>query len=143
MNGLALWLVLGLTWQFPRAYTPQPASFVIGYTSPDGQTVLEMQTPPSGVGACVAVGGDAAPDTYCTTFPTCPPPGVVVFLVQGAWTTAPERSAIETQITCVFTAALPCVCQDASVITPDIPTPPVMAIPPPPVFAPTYPPPPT
>ena len=153
--GMALWLALGLLWQFDRAYTPAPSAFIVSYTTTDGQQVAAMSATPSAVGACVSLGGEATSDTYCTAWPQCPAPGVIVFWVQAVW--GEEDSEKTNLLTCLFDAAQPCICLDpvtyvpvpgAPVIVPPLPPgeiPPITTVnvPLPPPFVPAYPPAPT
>lgn len=151
-----VWLAtFALQWEFDRSYTPQPDTFVLLSATETGQTLDTMQTPVSVVGACAAMGGNPGADIYCTQWPTCPAPGVMVFFVQAAW--GEEASAPSELMTCVFDAQTPCVCHDPAtyvpptggpVVIPPLPPgdiPPVthVSLPALPPFAPVFPPAPT
>jgi hypothetical protein len=113
---------LFLVWEFERTYTPPPSSFRVTYTDPTGQTLAEMDTAPSPVGACTPPAAPN-PETYCTVWPSCPPAGVVMtFWVQARWSDG-QLSARSELVLCLFTVEQPCVCQDpATYVAPVVAT---------------------
>src|SRR5207249_1479525 len=122
-----------LVWDFPRDSQPQPAAFVIDYTTSGTAQTLQMSVSLSGIGACA---GDMSPNTYCAQWPQCPDPGVYFFWVHALWDTG-DVSEKSNLATCQFIAAKPCDCQ-VVVETPTSPVPPsstrVPTSSPPPMF---------
>ena len=150
---LAWGQTLGLVWQFPREHTPQPTAFLVTYTGADGQTLDQMTTPPSAIGACARL-GSTAPETYCTLWPQCPSAGVMTFWVQASWGATEVSTRTDPIALCLFTADKPCFCQDPGTYTPppggspivipslaatEIPPIQTVSLPAPPAFTPAYP----
>jgi hypothetical protein len=96
---------VGIAWEFPRNYSPQPERFLITMTSEVGTD--QLAAPPSTSAACQGM-GDVTQDTYCATLPSCPPDGTYSITVHAAW--GEQTSAPTTAVACVFSALMACEC---------------------------------
>jgi len=120
---------LGLAWEFTRAYTPVPDTFILTITQA-GVAPRQMKVALSAPGACVTF-PHGVEDTFCTVM-ACPAPGTVAaYWMQAQWgTTFSDHSNI---LTCLFKyEGTKCVCIDPKDIKPLPPPPPPPRLPDPP-----------